>query len=517
MDRDMEFIGFNALTNIRDLFNERSWRMRMRGLNDTNQRNQTYDTNQRDEEFKKRMHQFYDNNPISVYVFKKSSKSNSNSKTPNQVCNKSSSNSKFNKLNFNLKNIILDFLPFIQNIEQNTIINKLFLQTLKERSFIVIYKNLKTMLKEELSLSTITVKNLQSKFFSNALEKQTICESLIHGVFGYILSYKYKQHQKVFLLREDLSANQESNNQEELSSNSNSNLFSSNYSYWNNKKDLLSFGILADINLHKACFMEFLRALSLYTRNRGSNNSSLTEKFSSLLDDFDYTKTAAEIFIGDNDDNNNKKYSMSTKTILKQLTTSSSCLIMIDLSNALSVCEDSLNNNHKITISSLCEVLKENQVLKELNLSNNFIGYKEGHIKSLLLVLKENENLVYLNLSDNGFSLKDVDEIFNFLENNKSIKQFYFRDNKSHSNLSFGKKEQVFASVFDSIRANKTLELIDISSFGLIMAQQSYLFIKEIFNTSLKSLDVSYRLLKDKDDKEFFYGDEKNSFCKVLE
>jgi Ran GTPase-activating protein (RanGAP) involved in mRNA processing and transport len=77
----------------------------------------------------------------------------------------------------------------------------------------------------------------------------------------------------------------------------------------------------------------------------------------------------------------------------------------------------------------LFSILKDNDTLKVLDVSNNSFGIGGSCIAELCDFLKQNKEVVHFDLSSNSFGYHDSKEISNALKENHSIYGFHFSGN----------------------------------------------------------------------------------------
>ena len=131
--------------------------------------------------------------------------------------------------------------------------------------------------------------------------------------------------------------------------------------------------------------------------------------------------------------------------------------------------------------TALAEMLKENRMLQQLNVSNNSIG--DGGATALAEMLKENRTLQQLSVSDNSIGDGGATALAEMLKENRTLQQLYV------SNNSIG--DGGATALAEMLKENRTLQQLDVSrnSIGDGGATALAEMLKE--NRTLQQLDVS--------------------------
>jgi len=295
---------------------------------------------------------------------------------------------KFINLNLNLKNEIINYLPFEQQVTNLTNIHKRFHFALnKKKNFTFLKKEINNM-KKEINFSVKNIYSLKSYLFSIFDNEETIDD-----LINFILKLKYKKDTQLDLT--------ELKNIESK--------YLANFLTENSK----------------------LNYLFLFENKFGKNAEDSKNLFLSLLENTSIT----ELYISQN-----KIGKYSTDTIfINFLLIFNQNLISLDLSyNRIGF--------HIDDTKHLANALRFNEKLKILNLSANKIGFNKEDFICLCTALIENSSVETIDLSFNCIENSDenVDMFIDLLKINKRIKYFSIFKNPLTKNEKLQKYKQSF-------------------------------------------------------------------------
>ncbi len=144
------------------------------------------------------------------------------------------------------------------------------------------------------------------------------------------------------------------------------------------------------------------------------------------------------------------------------------------------------NDNYMSLIDQLCKYIPINTTIKTIQLH---ISNKEKVIK-LLQAINLNENIINLNF---GYSIDDItyiNEIFNILESNKSIK---------HLNLSNNKITYIVEPLIKFIKNNTVIESLDLSNNNITIKTNFSLILEGVSSLSNDSIiSIPYNISEQK-------------------
>ena len=182
---------------------------------------------------------------------------------------------------------------------------------------------------------------------------------------------------------------------------------------------------------------------------------------------------------------------------------------------------------HHHLVASLCNCLKDNFTLQELNTSNNKLSDEDakeiGEVikcNSLIILdisycgiaaegaaiisysMKNNDTLLQLNMSNNKFGFEGTKEFAKILKFNVALQKLDISDCGN-----------VVAVLCDSLKKNTTLKDLKMSHSKITISE-----IAEIveFNSTLQKLDISYCAIVDDEKSIFSYNLDKNSTLQEL-
>lgn len=119
----------------------------------------------------------------------------------------------------------------------------------------------------------------------------------------------------------------------------------------------------------------------------------------------------------------------------------------------------SLKHDNNLFVKNLTHFVNENEIIQNLHISSNNIGFDKNNIKKLLEMLN-NTNIINLNMynSQLSFCEETVNCLCHFITHNKKVKNIDLRYN------SLGERVHYFKKISEAIQNNNTLETIDLSN-----------------------------------------------------
>jgi len=423
----------------------------------------------------------------------------------NQVDNYYNIPNKFSRLNFNLKNEIMNFLPIYQIMDEVFYINKSITLALKFQKALNIFKKNIKALSNQIDFTKESIKCIIYKIMNKEKVKEYFYE-----ICSILLLKKHKKNKNLDI---DINTNIKRNVLFRFIGHNKYlkkiNLKNLNYKYKENNIISLSEALMN-------CQSE-IQTLNLIKDNMGKNYDDLfffskaLEKQNQILE---LNLEKNEIGI----------YKESFKTIFESLCNNKKITYLNISSNYfgynsekdMKYLQKFINQNFSLKtliikksyigkftrdIYYLTKIgCKKNSVLREINLSDNLIGHQNNRqdLKSLFSVLAENKSIVEINLSGNLLYNNDETAI----NNNNHIEIFgkknvnnIIGDNNTEDNFSF---------ICKFLELNKFLKVIDLSNnnFGLNKLNLNHLKSAIQKNKKLKRLDLTNNNFESKDKLE---------------
>lgn len=276
--------------------------------------------------------------------------------------------SSLDTLNFNLKNEIFSFLPFMQVLNELTKLNRRTLYTVKKkRDFKILFKNI-SILEETINFSRKELRLVGRYFSSIGLSEGSLAE-----IYIYLLNRKYKSNNLYFV-----------------------------YIYFLHSDYNFVCQFLKQNLTLRAIAFRFDRYF--LNENKIKNIFKIIEN-SNILIKLNFSNN----FLGDND------YDI---VYLAKMIKNNPCLKELNLSS-------NLVGQNPNDMPLLANALLINKTLEKLDLFNNFLGINEKNIDCICEIIKHNKVLKFLDVSNNlivdDFSLLKIE---NALDTNSTLSSF---------------------------------------------------------------------------------------------
>jgi len=425
---------------------------------------------------------------------------------------------KYKQLNFNLKNIIFDYSPFFQHIEQNLLIDKSSFKASLNRTIISLYKNTHREIEHQITLNTSDIEKIKNNFFSEALENGLVSESQILKMFAFILKEKYKHIKNIFIVKGYRQRYRREIHEFDQNINAEENWIDS-ISYRHNDFNTSSLKFFS-YRISIECLIEFIREINFKNKNKkmigissvkfkGTNNLSYIINSHTQMEDslktLNYVITEMnlnrnikflELFI-DSENMPLKIYPQRTRINGLILPTSHAERFNKVLHYDLTQFSYHYYFGFKdiqIDFSKFFKKLKSNNLVKELHLKNINLGKNSEDIISFSNFLEKTESLEKLDISYNcigASNYRDISKFFSALEKNQSLQELNMHEND------YGLiTDNLFYTIFNSLGKNKSLKALDISTSYLVFNLKNQIEIsfsaEEDFEISLEKLNISY-------------------------
>ncbi len=417
-------------------------------------------------------------------------------KTLKTIINKQN---KISKLNFNLKNEIIQFLPIEQLLEEIFYIDKSFLFAIYNKNPLNILKRNFKVLINEMNFTKQRINEVYQKYF---LDTRLFKESF-YDIFAVLLLKKHKKnknfefdlvdskYKKSVLLR-FVKHNKfikkliiKNLNDKQYKETTIHDLWNSLFSCKNEIQNLsLTRNKIGKNSNDILLFSEVLNKQNqLVELNLEDNEIGLFNifDFKYLFEALSFNQKIQILNISSNyfgyyNENNMKslKHFIKHNHSLKTLLIKDSCIGM-----------------SKSDIHYLSKIIsKENSTLKELNIKDNKLGDNQNFesLKNFFLSLAENKNLLDLNLSGNNLICCSD----NLYENDNNITIEIFGKKASNNKYKEDNQENLFIYICKAIEKNNYLQNFDLSNNDLGKDKFNFVHLNQAIkvNKKLKKLNI---------------------------
>jgi hypothetical protein len=401
---------------------------------------------------------------------------------------------KFSQLNFNLKNEIFYFLPYVQLLEETFYINKSFSVALKFIKLLNYVKNNLKVLIHEINFIKERIKEMKKK-----LKQYTSQNELIYEICAILLNKKHKRN-STFTFNFSFKIKQAVVFKFIL------------YNKYIKKLNLRNLNIEYNEHNLKTLFESLIKCQNsnlqtlILSKNKIGHNSDDCLYLSKVLKKHNHI---IELDIEENEigffSSNDFKLLMEGLSINENITklNISGNFFCYNNENDIKYLENFIENNNSLRtlhikssnigmnkhdIYYLIKIVnKENSVLKELDISDNKLGNKENleDLKNFFSAIAQNKTLFELNLSGNSLNGKD-----NFTETNENNNLEIFGKKALIILLKDYNVENILQHICYAIGQNKYLIILDLSNNNFGRNKRNITFLKKAIpqNKKIKKL-----------------------------